>query len=263
MAFAQILLIWSLYAFVVVILLAVASVFVHIYQTPPDRYPSVTFTCVIAITSLLATVLLLPVDVALVSSTTSPNLGRRKDWATQDEIDKITYSLTVVYYLLFSLDALLCLLGIPFAYFWCEEYDECATETSQQMVGWRLWGALKYTMSFVAILTILFLAGLFVPVSRNKEGTDPDYFKKLLTANCEFLRPSLVILGPRSDMNPYRWRTCSYFCHCRADGHRNMPLCSIYFLGSCALPNQLDQGCPINLQYALTSQCGSTAREKS
>ncbi|KAJ5904709.1 uncharacterized protein N7473_001625 [Penicillium subrubescens] len=183
MAFAQILFIWSLYAFVVVILLAVASVFVHIYQTPPDRYPSVTFTCVIAITSLLGTVLLLPVDVALVSSTTSPNLGRRKDWATQDEIDKITYSLTVVYYLLFSLDALLCLLGIPFAYFWCEEYDECATETSQQMVGWRLWGALKYTMSFVAILTILFLAGLFVPVSRNKEGTDPDYFKKLLAAN--------------------------------------------------------------------------------
>jgi hypothetical protein len=58
MALVQILLIWTVYAFVVGILLAVGSVFVHVYQTPPDRYPSVTFTCVIGITSLLATVLL-------------------------------------------------------------------------------------------------------------------------------------------------------------------------------------------------------------
>jgi LMBR1 domain-containing protein 1 len=190
MALVQILLIWTVYAFVVGILLAVGSVFVHVYQTPPDRYPSVTFTCVIGITSLLATVLLLPVDVALVSSTTSSELGRRKDWATQDEIDKITYSLTVVYYLLYSLDALLCLLGIPFAYFWCEEYDEDAAETCQQTVGWRLWGALKYTMSFVTILITLFLVGLFVPVSRNKNGMDLDYFKKLLTETREYFRPS-------------------------------------------------------------------------
>jgi LMBR1 domain-containing protein 1 len=120
--------------------------FVHIYQTPRDCYPSVIFTCVIAITSLLATVLLLPVEVALVSSATSSKLGRRKDWATQDEVDNITSSLTVVYYLLYSLDALLYLLGIPFAYFWYDEYDEVAIETGQQTAAQRLWGALKYTM---------------------------------------------------------------------------------------------------------------------
>ncbi|KAJ5976474.1 hypothetical protein N7481_010181 [Penicillium waksmanii] len=160
---------------------AVASVFVHIYQTPRDRYPSVTFTCVIAITSLLATVALLPVDVALVSSTASSKLGQRKDWATQDEVDKITSSLTVVYYILYSLDALLCLLGIPFAYFWYDGYDEIATETGQQTARQRLLGTLKYTMTFVTIVVILLVVGFFFPVTRNKNGMDLGYFKKLLS----------------------------------------------------------------------------------
>jgi LMBR1 domain-containing protein 1 len=183
MALVQTSLIWVVYAVVVAILLAVASVFIYVHQTPRDRSPSVTLTCIIAITSLLATVLLLPVDVALVSSTTSPKLGRRKDWATQDVVDKITYSLTIVYYFLYSLDALLCLLVIPFTYFWYEEYDEVATDTGEQTIGQRLWGAIKYTLSFVAIVVILFLVGFFVPVSKNRNGMDLDYFKRLLTEN--------------------------------------------------------------------------------
>lgn len=183
MALLQTTLIWIVYAIVVVILLAVASVFIYVYQTPRDRSPSVTFTCIIATTSLLATVLLLPVDVALVSSTTSPRLGQRKDWATQDVVDRITYSLTIVYYLLYSFDALLCLLVIPFTYFWYEEYDEVAEETGEQTVGLRLWGAIKYTLSFVAIVVILFLVGFFVPVTNDKGDKELDYFKRLLTQN--------------------------------------------------------------------------------
>jgi LMBR1 domain-containing protein 1 len=198
MALVQISLIWTLYVFVVALLLIVAAVFVHVYQTPRCHYPSVTFTCVLAITSLLATLFLLPVDVALVSLTTSSKLGRRKDWATQDEVDKITSSLTVAYHLLYSLDVLLCLLGIPFAYFWYDEYDETTTETGQQTAGQRLWGALKYTMSFATVVIILFLVGFFVPVSRNKNGMDLDYFKKLFNENREHFRPALGILGPQS-----------------------------------------------------------------
>jgi LMBR1 domain-containing protein 1 len=183
MALLQTSLIWIVYAVVIAILLAVASVFIYVYQTPRDRSPSVTLTCIIAITSLLATVLLLPVDVALVSSTTSSKLGRRKDWATQDEVDKITYSLTIIYYLLYSLDALLCLLVLPFTYFWYEEYDEVAAEAGEQTVGQRFWGALKYTLSFIAIVVILFLVGFFAPVSKDKSNLDLDYFKRLLTEN--------------------------------------------------------------------------------
>jgi LMBR1 domain-containing protein 1 len=183
MALLQTSLIWIVYAVVIAILLAVASVFIYVYQTPRDRSPSVTLTCIISITCLLATVLLLPVDVALVSSTTSSKLGRRKDWATQDAVDNITYSLTIIYYFLYSLDALLCLLVIPFAYFWYEEYDEVAVEAGEQTLGQRFWGAFKYTLSFVAIVVILFLVGFFVPVSNDKKGRDLDYFKRLLTEN--------------------------------------------------------------------------------
>jgi LMBR1 domain-containing protein 1 len=187
MALLQTSLIWVVYAVVVALLLAVASVFIYVYQTPRDRSASVTLTCIISITSLLATVLLLPVDVALVSSTTSSKLGQRKDWATQDVVDRITYSLTIIYYLLYSLDAVLCLLVIPFTYFWYEEYDEVATDTGEQTVGQRIWGALKYTLSFLVVVVILFLVGFFVPVSQGKSDMDLDYFRRLLTENREYL----------------------------------------------------------------------------
>lgn len=183
MALLQTSLIWVVYAIAITILIAVASIFIYVYQTPRDRSPSVTLTCIFAITTLLATVLLLPVDVALVSSTTSSALGRRKDWASQDVVDRITYSLTIVYYLLYSLDAVLCLLVIPFTYFFYEEYDEVATESGEQTIWKRFWSAFKYTICFMAIIVILFLVGFFVPVSKNRDGQDLDYFKKLLTEN--------------------------------------------------------------------------------
>ncbi|KAL4996510.1 hypothetical protein BDV10DRAFT_195834 [Aspergillus recurvatus] len=178
-------LIWIVYAIVVAILFAVASVFIYAYQTPRDRSPSVTLTCVVAIASLLATILLLPVDVALVSSTVSSSVGQRKDWATQEVVDKITSSLTLVYYIFYSLDILLCLLVVPFVYFWYEEYDEVAAQAGEQSFGQRFWGACKYTLSFVAILIILFLVGLFVPISRANGSNGLDFFKNLLGENRE------------------------------------------------------------------------------
>ncbi|KAK2784735.1 hypothetical protein FQN53_008291 [Emmonsiellopsis sp. PD_33] len=185
MALLQSSLIWIVYAIVVVALIGVASIFFYVYQTPRERSAYVTAVCIFTLTALLATVLLLPVDVALVSSTTSSKEGRRKSWATQDEVDKITFSLTVAYYVLYSLDAVLCLLVVPFTYFWYEEYDEVATEEGFQTWGKRFWGALKYTIVFILLAVILFLVGFFVPVARNRSGPnfDLDYFKKLLTEN--------------------------------------------------------------------------------
>ncbi|OJD16144.1 hypothetical protein AJ78_03672 [Emergomyces pasteurianus Ep9510] len=185
MALLQSTLIWIVYAIVVVILIAVASIFFYIYQTPRERSASVTAVCIFTLTALLATVLLLPVDVALVSSTTSSKEGRRKPWATQDEVDKITFSLTVAYYFLYSLDAVLCLLVVPFIYFWYEEYDEVAAEEGFQTWGKRFWGAFKYTLAFILLAVILFLVGFFVPVARNRDAPnfDLDYFRKLLTEN--------------------------------------------------------------------------------
>jgi LMBR1 domain-containing protein 1 len=183
--YIQVTLIWVVYAIAVVLLLAVASLFVYLYQTHRDRSAYVTTVCIFTITCLLATVLLLPVDVALVSSTTSSKNGVRKDWATQDKVDQITYTLKIVYYLLYSLDALLCLLVIPFTYFWYEEYDEVAEEEGSQTFASRFWAAFKYTIVFVFLCVALFLVGFFVPVAKHREGAhfDLDFFKRLLAEN--------------------------------------------------------------------------------
>ena len=178
---------------VIVLLVAIASIFVYVYQSPRERSATVSIVCIFTLTSLLATVLLLPVDVALVSSTTSSKLGRRKDWATQDRVDNILLTLKIVYYTLYSLDAILCLLVVPFTYFWYEEYDEVATEEGTQTLGSRFWGAFKYTLAFIALVIALFLVGFFVPVAKDRKGGhyDLDYFKHLLAENRQYTRISV------------------------------------------------------------------------
>ncbi|KAF2754101.1 hypothetical protein EJ05DRAFT_541236 [Pseudovirgaria hyperparasitica] len=181
MALIQTSLIWVAYAVAIAILLIIASVFVYVYQTPRDRAASVTTVCIITMSALLATILLLPVDVALVSATTISKEGRKKDWATPEAVDSILYTLKIVYYTLFSLDAVLCLLVVPFTYFWHEETDDEARTMGTQSFGKQFWGAFKYTIAFIFLVVILFLVGFFVPVA--KDSHDLDYFKKLLTEN--------------------------------------------------------------------------------
>ena len=185
MALIQTALIWVVYAVVVALLAAIASIFIYLYQAPRERSIAVTIVCIFTLTSLLATVLLLPVDVALVSSTTSSSRGVRKDWASQQAIDDIVKTIQIVYYLLYSLDAILCLVVVPFTYFWYEEYDEVASEEGEQTLGKRFWGAFKYTIAFIFFVVILFLIGFFVPVARDRTGGhyDLDYFKHLLAQN--------------------------------------------------------------------------------
>ncbi|KAK5080048.1 hypothetical protein LTR70_008972 [Exophiala xenobiotica] len=183
--YIQLTLIWVVYAVAVVLLLGVASVFVYLYQAHRDRSKFVTTICIFTITCLLATVLLLPVDVALVSSTTSSKLGQRKDWATQNKVDNIVDTLQIVYYTLYSVDAVLCLLVVPFAYFWYEEHDEVAAEEGHQTFGQRFWAAFKFTLIFLVICIALFLVGFFLPVAKHGKGAhfDLDFFKNLLSEN--------------------------------------------------------------------------------
>ncbi|KAF3482028.1 uncharacterized protein GIQ15_04787 [Arthroderma uncinatum] len=185
MGLLQSTLIWIVYAVVVVVLIAIASIFVYVYQAPRERSGFVSAICILTVSALLATVLLLPVDIALISSTNSRKLGQRKDWATPDTVASIVHSLTIVYYSLYSLDTILCLLVIPFTYFWYEEYDELVEHQDWHAFGKRFWGAFRYTAAFLIVTIILFLVGFFVPVARNKGGAglDLDYFKHLLTEN--------------------------------------------------------------------------------
>jgi LMBR1 domain-containing protein 1 len=90
-------------------------------------------------------------------------------------------ALTVV---LYGLDALFCLLIIPFSYFWYEEWDEEST------LGSRVRGALKYSVLFLLITIALLLTGFFIPMSKDLTGhVDLDYLKHLLSEN----RNSLIL----------------------------------------------------------------------
>lgn len=186
MALLQTSFIWVAYAVAVAILCLIASTFVYVYQKPRERAAGVTVVCIFTTLALLATVLLIPVDVALVSSTSRSSLGQKKDWATPDKVEAIVYTLRVVYYTLYSLDAVLCLLVIPFTYFWFEEYDEDAAQHGEQTAGQRILAALKYTIAFFIFVIALFLVGFFVPFARqakNDKRLDLDYFKHLLEEN--------------------------------------------------------------------------------
>ncbi|KAK3383049.1 putative lysosomal cobalamin transporter [Lasiosphaeria ovina] len=178
-------LIWVAYAVAVALVLVVAVITTFTWQAPHERSFVVSAVAIVSLTSLLATVLLLPVDIALVSSTASATLGAKKDWATPERIDGILLPLKIVYYTLYSLDALLCLVAIPFAYFWYEEYDEVEEEEGTSGSGGRFLSALKYTAAFVFLVVILFLVGFFVPAAGNSHDKhlDLDYFKRLLAAN--------------------------------------------------------------------------------
>ena len=185
MALIQTAFIWIAYAIALAVVALVAAIFTYTYQTPRERSALVSTVAIISLTSLLATVLLLPVDIALVSSTTSTKLGAKKDWATPEAVHNILLTLKIVYYTLYSFDAVLCLLVVPFTYFLYEEYDEVEAEEGRQTFAQRFFGALKYTLIFVILVIILFLVGFFVPLAKDHTGApyDLDYFRRLLSEN--------------------------------------------------------------------------------
>lgn len=178
-------LIWVAYAIAVGFCFIAAVITTFTWQTPRERSAIVTVVSTLSITALLATVLLLPVDIALVSATSSATLGAKKDWATPERIENILLTLRIVYYSLYTFDALLCLLVIPFAYFWFEEYDEIEFEEEGRTWTSRLASAAKYTLFFLALVVVLFLLGFFVPAAgdSSKAHWDLDYFKKLVAQN--------------------------------------------------------------------------------
>jgi len=185
MALIQTAFIWVAYAIAVALVALIAVIFTYTYQTPRERSALVSTVAIISLTSLLATVLLLPVDIALVSSTTSTKLGAKKDWATPETVHNMLLTLKIVYYTLYSLDAVLCLLVVPFTYFLYEDYDEVDATEGRQTLSQRLLGAAKYTLVFLALVVILFIVGFFVPVAKDRHGAhyDLDYFKRLLAEN--------------------------------------------------------------------------------
>jgi LMBR1 domain-containing protein 1 len=186
MALIQTAFIWVSYGVAIALVALIAAIFTYTYQTPRDRSAVITIVTIFTLTSLLATLLLLPVDIALVASTTNNQTGLKKDWATPDRVNSILLQVKIVYYALYSLDALLCFIVLPFTYFWYEDYDEVDAEEGTQSYAQRFWTAFKYTIVFILLAIIVFLIGFFVPIAaKDKHGGhyDLDYFRRLLAEN--------------------------------------------------------------------------------
>lgn len=185
MALIQNAFIWVSYGVALGLVAIIAAIFTYTYQIPRERSALVSTIAIITLTSLLATVLLLPVDIALVSTTTDSKLGRKKEWATPDQVSNTLKDLEIVYYTLYALDAVLCLLVVPFTYFFYEEWDEVDEEEGEQSFRSKFLGALKYTTIFFVLCLIIFFVGFFVPIAASEHDAkyDYDYFKKLLVQN--------------------------------------------------------------------------------
>ncbi|RKF71749.1 putative lysosomal cobalamin transporter [Golovinomyces cichoracearum] len=162
-----------------------AIIFTHAYQSYRDRSALVSSITIITFLSLLATILLLPVDIALVSSTNSTGLGKKEDWAKPEKVLGLVHTIKIFYYTLYSIDAAFCFLIIPFTYFFYEEYDNVEADDGQQKFGQRLLAALKYTFICGILLFAIFIIGLLIPQNRGQEGSDfdLDYLKRLLIEN--------------------------------------------------------------------------------
>jgi len=124
-------------------------------------------------------------------------------------------------------DALFCLLIIPFTYFWYEEWDEEST------LGSRVRGALKYSVLFLLITVALLLTGFFIPMSHDLKGhLDLDYLKHLITEN----RTCPPLHWPDC-----RWRESSIICSWGITFSRNNILRRLHRPRIRIIPNQFNQ----------------------
>ncbi|KAK9475083.1 uncharacterized protein V1510DRAFT_409983 [Dipodascopsis tothii] len=162
--------IWIAFAVAYGLLAGISVVFIRVYTKKQERDAFVTITSIFSLAAVLATALLLPVDIAVVNATA----GAMQDLTGSETAVKI------VYYILYSVDAFLILILIPFAYFWYEEWDG-----GESSVGERIRGALKFAVIFLGVAVALLIVGLFIPYGRGVANSTYDfvYFRQLLDEN--------------------------------------------------------------------------------
>ncbi|KAI8330549.1 hypothetical protein BD560DRAFT_341788 [Blakeslea trispora] len=185
---------WTIYGIIVIVVFLCSALFTRYFQNKYESEFFATLVTILALGLVFSSLILLPVDILLVSSTVDQTKGLKKEWATPDVVDSMTFNLTLVYYVSYGLITIFSFILIPFAYFFYEEFDE------EETLSDRIFGALKYTSFFVIISILLFMFGLFLKPTTKTPKIDLDWFKKLLTdSNGEkaisFVVASLVLLG--------------------------------------------------------------------
>uniref|UniRef100_A0A673HVG2 Lysosomal cobalamin transport escort protein LMBD1 n=1 Tax=Sinocyclocheilus rhinocerous TaxID=307959 RepID=A0A673HVG2_9TELE len=137
---------WSIFTIVLLVIVAFCWVYIRKYQSRQESEVISTITAICALAIALITSALLPVDIFLVSFMKYPN-------GTYKQIED------TVLYALYSIILFCVFLWIPFVYFYYEEKDEDNSNKCLQVKN-----ALKYSIGFVIVCSVLLLIGTFVPL---------------------------------------------------------------------------------------------------
>ncbi|KAJ8359967.1 hypothetical protein SKAU_G00164920 [Synaphobranchus kaupii] len=150
---------WSIFAFVLLVILAFCWVYIRKYQSRQESEVISTITAICALSIALITSALLPVDIFLVSYMKYPN-GTYKEWAASNETRApVENTVLYGYYTLYIIILFCVFLWIPFVYFYYEERDDDNINKCSQVKN-----ALKYTVGFLIVCSALLLIGAFVPL---------------------------------------------------------------------------------------------------
>ncbi|GAA5799333.1 hypothetical protein HPULCUR_004747 [Helicostylum pulchrum] len=131
--------------------------FIKYHQSKRESELSATIVAMVAITLILATVALQPIDVFLVSSTVDSHTGLKKNWADADTVYWMTFTVQVMY------------------------YGKVEYEAQGQTKSERRHLAFKYALFFITICGLLFFFGLFLKPNILPPHIDLEWFKNLLT----------------------------------------------------------------------------------
>ncbi|XP_040284562.1 lysosomal cobalamin transport escort protein LMBD1 [Bufo bufo] len=149
---------WSIFAVVLLAILAFCWVYIRKYQSCQESEAVSTITAIFSLAVALITSALLPVDIFLVSFMKNEN-GTFKGWAEDNATRaQIEDTILIGYYTFYSIILFCVFLWIPFVYFYYEEKDDDTTRCSQIKT------ALKYTFVFMIVCTCLLLVGAFAPL---------------------------------------------------------------------------------------------------
>ncbi|XP_015791616.1 probable lysosomal cobalamin transporter [Tetranychus urticae] len=144
------------------------------YRNIYENERSSFVTSVIALTIVLITSALLPVDIFLVSYMKTPE-GMFKPWAEEltarENIEDVMLNF---YYVAYGLVFFCVFIMIPFMYFYYEEKDDDELGSSE-----RICTALKFTSVFVFIAATLLCVGAFVPLKPATNSTEWEKIKEM------------------------------------------------------------------------------------
>eukprot|EP01135_Chromosphaera_perkinsii_P008688 Nk52_evm21s1444 gene=Nk52_evmTU21s1444 len=162
---------WAPFPLAFVVLLLFSIMYVRHYQHKRESEFGTTVAAIMALTCTLSSVILLPTDIFLVSSTKDHDTGTRYEWATQDSIDHMMNAVSWAYCVCYIVIVVFAFVLIPFFYFYYEEYDLNTTK------GQRVRAALKYSSISIILVVILLFVGIIV---KPNEPPGEDKFKWLL-----------------------------------------------------------------------------------